>query len=163
MGGVGIGVGPTRDERHAYKARVAGLNGASDRRALAQRLLKAQVLFASTRLRRCARLDTPGEANVLEDARDDARLGDGGNELQFAAAYRAPAQSSMANTRCNRAIQRIGVVHVLGWVSSSVVGLLATLGRATTCARSRALGVNRPWYLTRWALGRGTSAASRAQ
>ena len=46
---------------------------------------------------------------------------------------------SMANTRCNRAIQRIGVVRTPGWGSSSVAGLLACLGRATMPGRSRAL------------------------
>ena len=37
---------------------------------------------------------------------------------------------SMANTRCNRAIQPSGGARTLGW-GSSVTGLLATLGRDT--------------------------------
>ena len=48
---------------------------------------------------------------------------------------------SIANTRCNRAIQRIGVVRTPGWGSPSlpVADLLASLGRDTMPARSRAL------------------------
>ena len=49
----------------------------------------------------------------------------------------------MASSRCNRAIQFIGVLRGLGW-GSSLDGLDADLGRGTMCARSRALGANRP-------------------
>ncbi|MGK0171169.1 MAG: hypothetical protein ACI9W2_002898 [Gammaproteobacteria bacterium] len=51
---------------------------------------------------------------------------------------------SMANTRFTRAIQLIGLVRSLDGDSSSVAALVATLGRATMAALSRALGANTP-------------------
>jgi hypothetical protein len=56
---------------------------------------------------------------------------------------------SMPKTRCNRAIERIGAVRTFDWGSSSVAGLLTTLGGAVMRIHSRALAANRPRYLTR--------------
>jgi len=51
----------------------------------------------------------------------------------------------MANTRLSRAIQLSGVLPILGPLSPFAHTLLATLGRATMSARSRAWGANNPW------------------
>ena len=88
----GGGRRPTVDERGAYNGQAAG----STARLTGVRYpcsARRQVSFASVhqRRRRGARLDTPLQANVLKDARDDVRLGNSANDLAGAAAPRAPA------------------------------------------------------------------------
>ena len=97
----------------------------------------------SSRGRSCLDVSDSRRTQVLEDVFDKGGLGNGGNGRQFAATAVDQVDRSMANTRFNRAIQLIGVVGALGG-GSSLDGLLVALGRGTMCARSRALGANRP-------------------
>ena len=92
--------------------------------------------------RQRVRLHAPKHTDVLENARNDARLGNGSNHLQLRW-RRDPPQwghllKSMANTLFIRAIQRFGVVQPSGADSSASPALLAALGNATLSVRLRA-------------------------
>jgi len=116
---------------------------------------------------------------VLKDARDDARLGDSANDLAGAAAPRAPAQVDgkypmQSGHPAHWRGAHTGLGLIVGSRFARLLGArhdarsLARIGRSRTSlcfappAHPCALAANRPWYLTRCALGRGASAASRA-
>ena len=116
---------------------------------------------------------------MLKDARDDARLGDSANDLAGAAAPRAPAQVDgkypmQSGHPAHWRGAHTGLGLIVGSRFARLLGArhdarsLARIGRSRTSlcfappAHPCALGANRPWYLTRCALGRGASAASRA-
>ena len=130
------------------------------------------------------------QANVLKDARDDAGLGDSANDLAGANAGQAPAPvdgkypvQSGHPAHWRAAHTGLGLPLIVGGPMAHDLGShhdarsLACIGRSRTslcfaapahpCALAAlahpcALGANRPCYLTRCALGRGTGAASRA-
>jgi hypothetical protein len=90
---VGCGRRPTVDERGAYNVQAAGstaqLTGVCYRCSA-----RRQVSFASVhqRRRRRARLHSPIQTHVFEDARNDAAVGNESNHLQLAATIGTPAQ-----------------------------------------------------------------------
>ena len=92
-GRVGGGRRPTVGERGAYNVQAAG-SRAQLTGVCYPCSARRQVSFASVhqRRRRRARLDSPLQTQVFEDARNDAGVGNESNHLQLSATMGTPAQ-----------------------------------------------------------------------
>ena len=144
-GRVGCGRRPTVGERGAYNVQAAG-STAQLTGVCYPCSARRQVSFASVhqRRRRRARLDSPLQTQVFEDARNDAGLGNESNHLQRAATMGTPAQINSEYP--------LQSSHPTHWRSARIgrgaIGaarFARCLGaRATMPARSRALGANNP-------------------
>ena len=134
-GRVGGGRRPTVGERGAYNVQAAG-SRAQLTGVCYPCSARRQVSFASVhqRRRRRARLDSPLQTQVFEEARNDAGIGNESNHLQRAATMGTPAQINSEYPLQSR--------HPTHWRS-------ARIGRGTSAANRaiKSCGSNNTWVV----------------